>query len=371
MGEAMINQQVVIAIVISLTGAACTAQTRVSSDQMTLPQLVTQEERWCPGPIMRVSEDRLSMTIGLNWSNTRPCYMHFNLTPPVGVDPVSITSFVEPFTISIKPGFVGDDDVYLFAVAPTFTPAVANSKIGIRVKSSLAVTCGSCGAGVVVDTRIPRMFPASTVPIGFAAIRGGKFLPKPDELLARQQIYIGPGAEMTVIPDQGGYVFQLNPAAVATQRAVDAANALKTTAALAVTRSMAMTPVPDKELQVVKATVNQLAVELRDVQTRVPPDSGQVQALMQRFEEAGMNAQQGASSIIEASRMSVEEATARMLYSASERVSVPTSSDESCATHQWAQDGKYLYRCIPALQGQAPGSWVRYVYNGKFGKSAR
>ena len=151
MGEAMIK-----AMVISVTLAACAAQTRVSSDQMTLPQLVTQEERWCPGPIMRVSEDRLSVTIGLNWSTQKPCYMHFNLTPPTQVDPVSITSFFEPFTISIKPGFVGDDTVYLFAVAPTFVPAVANSKIGARVKSSAAVTCGGCGAGVVVDTRIPR-----------------------------------------------------------------------------------------------------------------------------------------------------------------------------------------------------------------------
>jgi hypothetical protein len=176
---------------------------------------------------------------------------------------------------------------------------------------------------------------------------------------------------MTVIPDQGGYVFQLNPAAVATQRAVDAANALKTNAALATARAMAMTPVPDKELQALKSTVGQLAVELRDVQGRVPPDSNQVQLMMRQFEEAGMNAQQSTSSIIEMARMNLEESTARMLYSASERVSVPTSSDADCATHQWAQDDKYLYRCIPALQGQAPGSWVRYTYSGRFGKPAR
>lgn len=350
-----------------LVSASLLAQTRVNAPQLIVPETVSYEERWCPGPALEVDFSRLSVLVGKNWANGRPCYIHFNLVPPTKVDPMSVSSFVEPFYVRIKAGFVGDEDVYLYAVAPTFTPA-ANAKIAARVKSLASIECGGCTGGIQQDARMPRMFPPSTVPIGFLAIRGGKFLPKPDELLSRQQVFIGPGAEMSVIPDQGGYWFQVSPAAAAQAQVTAAANALKAQQALLVARTTAMTPPPAQELQAVKQQVQSLQSEVSRINEIVPPDAEVMRIRIRDFEMATDSAQERLSNAMEGVRQEADQRIGQLLFSASERVPVPSSPGETCAVHSWAQDEKFLYRCLPALQAAAPSSWVRMPYDRKWGK---
>lgn len=345
-----------------LVGAGLQAQTRVKADQVG----IDQGDVWCPKPALEVMANRLDATLGKNWTAAKPCYLHFNLTPPTKVDPVSIASFSEPITIQVKAGFTGDDDVYVYAIAPTFAPNAQNSKIQLRVKSLASTACGQCTGGVLAENNATRMFPPNTLPIGMIAIRGGKFVPKADDILSHMQTYIGPGASMSVRYDQGGYWFQVDPTAAQQAQVTAAANALKATQALAVAKATAMRPVPEAEMQQLQTKMTVVEGQLNEIQQSIPPDAAARQMYMRNWEEQINGAQEAAFRVAEEARMRVEGEIGKILFNAITRVEPPANPSMNCETHSWAQDAKYIYRCLPALQPQAPGYWVRMPYDTKW-----
>lgn len=352
-------------LLVAMMACTISAQTRVRPDQMVVPVGMDPEDAWCLRPALEVSTSRVGAVIGKNWSASRPCYLHFNLTPPIKVDPVNVSSFSEPVLIQIKAGFVLDEDVYVYAIAPTFVP-MANAKIQLRVRNMGSVTCGQCTGGVTMETAAVRLFPSNTLPIGMIAIRGGKFTPKADDILSHMQTYIGPGASMSVKYDQGGYWFQVDPTTAQLAHVTQAANALKATQALAVARATVMTPISDSQVRALQTGMKHLLTEVAQIRQELPPTPEARQRMMQEYEDARTGAHEMLSHMREEVRARAEQEIGMLMYNAALRVEPPASPNKDCGAHSWAQDDKYLYRCIPALQTQAPASWVRYSYDRKW-----
>ena len=354
------------------------AQTRISPAQLVEPATPSPAERWCPGPVAVVAQSRKAATIGGNWSPGRPCYVHFNITPPAQVDPVSVASFVEPVTINVGAAFTGDDEVYIYALAPTFNPTV-QAKLRVSVRTAGAVTCPSCSGGAVTDTRAVRTFPPNSVPIGFIQIRGGLLAPRPDILLDQYQVFIGPGTEMTVRMDQGGYWFEAGAPTATLAAAVNRAVELENARAATQIRSMLSRPTPEQQVQQLEDQLANLQTQFAEMIARVPPTRDETDRLRQEFGETAEHIRMSVTSQIEHVREQVESA-AYALYSELDkvdRVNVPASPDAPCAhPKQWAMDQKYIYRCttpsLPANRaGEAPrsGGWVRMTYDRKWRSS--
>lgn len=369
----------IITALILETGAV--SQTRTNPAQLVEPATPSYAERWCPGPVAVVAQSRKAATLGTNWSPGRPCYVHFNITPPAQVDPVSVTSFVEPVTISVSPTFTGDDEAYIYALAPTFNPVVP-AKLRVSVRSPNSVTCPSCSGGVVTDPRQVRTFPPNSVPIGFIVIRGGLMSPKPDILLDQHQVYIGPGAEMVLRVDQGGYWFEVGTPtatlAAMTQRTADLENARAATQI----RSMLSRPTEAEHVQQLEGQISELRAQLAEMSARVPPTKEETDRLRFEFMDAAESIRMNMTSQVEHIREQVETA-AYGLYSELDkvdRVDVPSDPDAPCDhPKKWAMDDKYIYRCttpsLPPINtprmeiqaGQArSGGWVRMPYDRKW-----
>lgn len=354
------------------------AQTRINPAQFVEPAAPSYAQRWCPGPVAVVSQSRKSATLGTNWSPARPCYVHFNITPPAQVDPVSVTSFVEPVTINVSPTFTGDDEVYIYALAPTFNPTV-QAKLRVSVRNSVAVTCAGCSGGVLADTRQVRTFPPNSVPVGFIQIRGGLLAPKPDIILDQHQVYIGPGAEMALRVDQGGFWFEVGTPtatlAALTQRTADLENARAATQI----RAMLTKPTEPERIQQLEGELSSLQAQLAEVTARVPPTKEDTERLRFEFVDAAENIRMNVTNQIEHVRDQVESA-AYAIYAELDRVDrvdVPASPDAPCShPKQWAMDSKYIYRCttpsLPAPNRPGPkaqamsGGWVRMPYDRKW-----
>jgi len=338
---------------------------------------LTAEEKWCPGPVMAVAVDRMSTTVGQSWSVNSPCFVHFNLVPPVPVDPISVSVFTTPFTITIPAGSVVDDDVYLYALAPTFTPQTANAKIGIRIGKTGSVTCDGCTAGVNLDNRIPRMFPASSVPIGMIPIRSGKFSSMVDDIISRKQVFIGPGAEMQIVPDQGGYWFNLKPAstqlALLAQRQAD----LQAATTSATLKQIYATPMPLQKVAQLERKMATLEGNQTALQSRVPATLSDTQVMWRSFEESREMMAGQLQSMTQEAMMATEQVRnmgLEGLNKANERT-VPLTPQTVCdGPMDWAMDTTHLYRCVvtTSLPGQPtpfpPGGiyWLRFPYDRKW-----
>lgn len=346
------------------------SQTRVHPDQMVLPEFRSPEEAWCPGPSLQVQADRLSLLIGRNWSAATPCYIHFNITPPASVDPISVSSQIEPITLTIKAGFTGDDEAYIYALAPTFSP-VASSKIAVRTKNLSAVSCGGCSGGVLQDTRTPRTFPPNSVPIGFAVIRGGKFLPKADELLSRQQVYIGPGAEMALRADQGGYWFEVSAATQTAANLALSAARMETARNETLTRMLQAAPPAEAKVKSLDERLTALESYYMELQQRVPPSAREAAMARSSWQEELDSMR--ASAQMEVERVNGE---ARDLLGKihSEMLTdfmreVPKTPETPCYDpREWALDEKYLYRCLdlPNATHTMERQWVRMERDRKW-----
>jgi hypothetical protein len=245
-----------------LTLVSVCAQTQLLPMQIPL----NADELRCPGPLLTVT-DATHITIGANWSLERPCYFRFNLTPPASVDPTSVSSFTAPIILTIINNMTEDDEVYIYAAAPLFNPAIP-SRIGVRVRNRDRFFCLNCGAGIEIDPRTPRLFPASSVPIGFALVRAGKFTPNADEI--RQQFFIGPGAEMIVHQDQGGFWFEVGPAATQLALSLQAQSRALASDRIAVARAKAAMPEPSKKVKTLEQRVKVLEAMLDDLALRTP-----------------------------------------------------------------------------------------------------
>lgn len=342
-------------ITLLLCAGAGTGQTKLSEAQATLPPVQGYETRWCPAPALSVDTERTAITVGQRWSTATPCYVHFNLTPPAQVDPVSVSSFVESFNITIPATFTGDDEAYIYALAPTFNP-IAPAKIGVRVKTAGAVECGACAAGVNVDTRVPRMFPANAVPIGFAVIRGGKFLPQPDEIVTRQQVFIGPGAEMSIRADQGGYWFEVSAVQAAQATAALRTMQLETAKVTAETARVNAMAKSIEAAPTVEQRVTALETYFMQVQGKLPKGKADAQQLQSAYDDAVARVSMQVEGLVN----DMQAKSSRMDYELSadmKLVTAPKTAQDSCTFREWAKDAKYIYRCLP------DGTWTRYRYD--------
>lgn len=354
--------------ILFLTLAGLHAQTRVPNNQLIVPPTVSQEEKWCPGPSMVVAADRLSFMVGSRWSITTPCYVHFNITPPAQVDPVSVMSFVEAFQVTIKPGFTGDDEVYLFAMEPGFAPPVP-AKIGVRVRNVNAVTCGGCGAGVTQDSRLPRMFPARSVPIGFVEIRGGKFRPKPDELLSRQQVYIGPGVEMAMRADQGGYWFEVSAAQAQIATMAQRTAELQGVTAAAAAKQIWARPVPTEQVATLEKRITEMERSYMELHGRVPPTAQQTQLMLTEFEQAREEIRGRLGMVYEDLHMQTRGMQQQLMQELDQTMYVqpPATPTEVCVhPRNWSRDTKYLYRCLAAAPYNQAGAQPEPPLNGVY-----
>ena len=306
--------------------------------------------------------------MGKSWSVSKPCYVHFNLIPPTKVDPINVSTFIEPITMTIPPTFTGDDEVYVWASAPTFTPTVTSSKVMASARTSAAVTCN---CPVSSDTRVPRIFPANSVPIGFALIRGGKFAPIADDILGRQQVFVGPGAEMALRIDQGGYWFEVAPASQAAATQMAAAKALQVESARteATIRMLAEMKPADEEIQEAKNLAKQaLETSQNALYGRQNIDS-QIEHLSMQAMEQVNQVRFGLEQDLEmkANQIRMIQLETNGFGLPENRVEVPAKAGE-CQMPHWALDSKYVYRCVATKDatGKEKSVWVRLQYSQKW-----
>lgn len=192
-------------------------QTRLAQDQVQAVPVYTAEEAWCPGPIFQLVNNK-TVRLGSNWSNSRPCFVHFNLAPPATIDPIAMSSFTTGAEI-ISTG-TQDDELYIYMRAPAWAGSVQTREKAIVVlaRNPAAFTCTGCILEAAA-TGI-RIMPAFAMPVGIVRVLGGNIHPAVSDIISKHQIYVGLPEGVVFRADGAGTWLELTPAvqAVVTQR---------------------------------------------------------------------------------------------------------------------------------------------------------
>lgn len=368
-------------LIISLLALTLQGQTRLRWDQLNkYSEAQTSEGEWCTAPNLKVVNDK-QLVVGEKWTDANPCYIHYSIIPPGGVDPLSISKFTAPLYVDLNPNFTGDDELYIWATEPKFTPTPTPSKLYVGVKDVNALQCPTCL--VVAQTTTPRVFPAGVVPVGFVQIIQGKLHPKANDVLDGHQIHIA-GAPMVVHMRENGYFFEINPATVqaqAQQRQLEQSRTQMEVARNNAIQSLAKAePIPMQLVKRLTEQVNQMQKRNFELQMelnklKVPHQQeiistrrelnelrGDVQQFRGQFGESRIamdHIHDMISSQIEMQTQSFEQRLRDRMDTSFAKVPVPESPSVPCGVGQWARSSTYHYQCV--LSDTANGTeWIRY-----------
>lgn len=190
-------------------------QTRIADDQFRSVPAQSAEEAWCPSPIFSL-DTGAQVTVGKAWSAAKPCFVHFNLTPPASIDPISVQSFPSGTTIQVNQAV--DDELYVYFRPPTYAGGneTRARSIVVLAKNPAAFSCSACvlesaGSGV-------RIFPQFSVPIGMLTVVGGAFHPAVDDIISKHQLYVGLPEGVVMRRDGTGFWVELTAQASVTAR---------------------------------------------------------------------------------------------------------------------------------------------------------
>lgn len=256
-----------VILAIALTSPA-SSQTMLRADQVLggLPAPVASPEaQWCPGPTMTLESDRV-LVIGPNWTDARPCYAHFNLIPPQGVDPINVSSFRAPARLELSAAAGEDlqDELYIYLSAPAFNgPTMTRpQRIIVVATQPGAITCTGC----IIETAAPgqRIFPAFAMPVGMAAIVNGRFHPVLDSILDSKQLYIGADLGVRVRRDGPGLWIELST----TMAELPRIEAARTRATVSMLESM---PPSRRMVQTVSSQLVDLQKQFEQIRAMLPP----------------------------------------------------------------------------------------------------
>jgi len=248
------------------------AQTQLRADQILggLPAPVqSAEAQWCPGPAL-VLENERTLVIGPNWSDARPCYAHFNLSPPAGVDPVNVSSFRAPVRIVLSPsaGSSLADELYIHLSAPSWTGGTMTrpQRVFVTATQPGAISCSGC----VVETASAgqRMFPAFAMPVGMAVVQGGRFHPVLDSIIDTKQLYIGANLGIAVRRDGPGLWIELSSVQA---QAAQAALQLEAARSSATAAMLEVTPPSRRMVTTVSSQLADVRQELDEIRSALPP----------------------------------------------------------------------------------------------------
>lgn len=380
-------------LLLLLLALSASAQTRVRWDQLNkYSESLTREGDWCSAPNILVNNDK-QFVVGPKWTASDPCYIHFGIVPPGSVDPLSISKFTSPLVVDINPAFVGDDEVYVWATEPKFSP-VTPSKLYIGVKDASSITCPACL--VVAQPTTPRVFPAGVVPIGFFQIVQGKLHPKANDILDGHQIHIAT-MPMSVKKFENGYLFELTPATVVAanaqknleatqaqlasakvQKEIQAvqnqknlefaqANAERSKVALSQAkmdneaRLARSEPAPIAMLREMDRRVNETQILFMQMQGQMPVSKADVNERRKELNELEQRISELHMRIGQQMEMAQDQAQSRMMAGNPDmhRVSPPSTKDSACSPPQWSVDDRFYYVCIVSDVSPSP-RWIRY-----------
>lgn len=245
-------------------------QTRLRAEQVLggLPAPIeSAEAQWCPGPAMTL-EDSRTLVIGPNWSEARPCFAHFNLSPPATIDPVHVSSFRAPARVTISPESTTQDELYIHLQPPAFSGGTMARPQRIVVTATQPGMLACDGCTIETAGPGPRIFPAFSMPVGMASVTGGRFHPVLDSIIETKQIYIGADLGIAVRRDGAGLWLELSSVQA---RAATAALQLEQARARATANILESAPPSRRMVETVSAQLTDIRKELDQVRSLMPP----------------------------------------------------------------------------------------------------
>ncbi len=264
----------------ALSNAA--AQTQPRADQLRGLPGASPEATWCPGPPLTRAGAH-TLTIGAQWTAAAPCYAHFNLAPPATVDPISVSKFAAPATVTLTPG-AWQDDLYIYLQAPAFNGSSITrpQRIVVQTTQPSRVQCDNC----IVETAAPgtRIFPAFAMPVGLARVEAGEIHPDLDPIINSHQLYIGADLGIAVRRDGPGMWIELSRTAAIAQAQTTAAQLAQGSLEAMRIRAMNAQPLPVARLDQLEQRFEALQRDYLEIVGRIPATPAQVEELNRNIE---------------------------------------------------------------------------------------